>query len=203
MLRFGQKEVTTKDFYGQRQITDVFTIDVNKVVVSDKVSCNNGKECRYTVGHQINGALIPLFINTPKNIFSYGVSQYDKNSTYKMSFNVSETKQWVFQYKKIWNELEPQLFETLASEPIKGGDKYVHGTLKMWKEHIKTNFHGQDVPYDMYCNATAVLKIDSVYKQGKNYHPQVYLEECKYTDAENQECNMLNGDDDDHGFFEV
>ena len=42
MLKFGQKEVTTKDFYGQRQITDIFTIDVNKVVVSDKVSCNNG-----------------------------------------------------------------------------------------------------------------------------------------------------------------
>ena len=37
MLKFGQKEVTTKDFYGQRQITDIFMIDVNKVVVSDKV----------------------------------------------------------------------------------------------------------------------------------------------------------------------
>ena len=38
MLKFGQKEITTKDFYGQREITDIFTIDVNKVVVSDKVS---------------------------------------------------------------------------------------------------------------------------------------------------------------------
>ena len=45
MLKFGQKQFTTKDFYGQRQITDIFTIDVNKVVVSDKVSCNNGKDC--------------------------------------------------------------------------------------------------------------------------------------------------------------
>ena len=51
MLKFGQKEVTTKDFYGQRQITDIFTIDVNKVVVSDKVPCNNGKYCRYIVGY--------------------------------------------------------------------------------------------------------------------------------------------------------
>ena len=40
MLKFGQKEVTTKDFYGQRQGTDIFTIDVNKVVISDKVPCN-------------------------------------------------------------------------------------------------------------------------------------------------------------------
>ena len=31
--------------------------------------------------------------------------------------------------------------------------------LKMWKGHIKAQFYGQDVPYDMYYNATAVLKI--------------------------------------------
>ena len=93
---------------------------------------------------------------------------------------------WVCQYKKILNEVESQLFEKLATDPVKGEGKYIHGKLKMWKKRIKTNFHGQDVPHGMYCNATVVLKIDSVYKQGKNYHPQVYVEECKYTDTENQ-----------------
>ena len=57
--------------------------------------------------------------------------------------------------------------------------------LKMCKERIKTNFHGQDVPGDVYCNVTGVLKIDSAYRQGKNYHPQVYVEECKYTQTQN------------------
>ena len=190
-MKFGQKEVATQDFHGQRRIINTFTIDVNRVVVSDKVPCNNGKDCRYIVGYQVDGGLIPLFIKTPKNIFSYGVSQYDKNSAYTMSFNVSEEKEWVSQYKKIWNEVESQLFEKMATEPIKREGSYVNGKLKTWKERIKTNFHGQDVPYNMYCNATAVLKIDSVYKQGKNYHPQVYVEECKYTDAENRQCNML------------
>ena len=173
MLKFDQKENTTKDFYGQRQITDIFTIDVNKLVISDKVPCNNRKDCRYIVGYQVDGVLIPLFIKTPKNIFSYGVSLYDKNSAYTMSFNVSEGKKWVSQCKKIWNEVESQLFEKLATEPIK--DNHVRGKLKTWKESIKTNFHGQIVPCDMYCNSTAVLKIDSIYKQGKNYHPQAYV----------------------------
>ena len=50
----------------------------------------------------------------------------------------------------------------------------------------------------MFCNQMAVLKIDSVYKQGQNYHRQV--EECEYTNAE--KCSMLSVDDDD-GFFEV
>ena len=56
----------------------------------------------------------------------------------------------------------------------------MHGKLKTCEECVKTNFHGQDAPYDLYCNATAVLKVDSVDKQGKNYHPQVYVEECNY-----------------------
>ena len=71
----------------------------------------------------------------------------------------------------------------------------------MEKRH-KNKFHGQVPPYDVYFNATAVLKIDSVYKQGKNYHPQTYVEECIYTDVENQKSNMLSDNDDD-GFFEV
>ena len=64
ILKFGQKEVTTRDFYGQRQIIDIFTININKVVVSDKVPCNNGKYCRYIVGYQFDGGLVPLLIKT-------------------------------------------------------------------------------------------------------------------------------------------
>ena len=94
----------------------------------------------------------------------------------------------------------------MATEPIKREGRFVHGKLKMWKERIKRNVHGQDVPYDIYFNATAVLKIDSVYKQGKRYHPQVYVEGFIYTDVENEQCNMLSDDDDDDDddeFFEV
>ena len=119
------------------------------------------------------------------------MSQHDKNSAYTMSFNVSEEKEWVSQYKKIWNEVESQLFEEIATEPLKREGRYINDKLKTWKERIKTNFHGQDIPYNMHCNATAVLKIDSVYKQGKIHHPQVYVEECKYNDAGNQQCSML------------
>ena len=73
----------------------------------------------------------------------------------------------------------------MATDLIKRGDRYIYGKLKTWKKCIKTNFHGQDVPYDIYCNAKVVFKIDYVYKQVKNYHPQVIVEECKYTDAKN------------------
>ena len=78
-------------------------------MISDKVSCNNnGKDC-YIVGYQVDGALIPLFVKMPKNMFSYSVSQYDKNSAYTISFNVSEASEWVLQYNTIGNEVESQL----------------------------------------------------------------------------------------------
>ena len=44
MLKFGQIEAASKDLYKQRPITDIFTVDVNKIVLSDKMSCNNGKD---------------------------------------------------------------------------------------------------------------------------------------------------------------
>ena len=36
-----------------------------------------------------------------------------------MSFNVSEEEAWETQHKKIWNDTESQLFEKMATEPIK------------------------------------------------------------------------------------
>lgn len=66
-------------------------IDVNKVVLSNDVSCNNEKDKRYLVGYQVDGeTIILLFVKTPKNLFSCGVLQYNKNSAYIMSFNLSE-----------------------------------------------------------------------------------------------------------------
>ena len=54
----------------------------------------------------------------------------------------------------------------------------------------------------MYCNSKAVLMIDSVYKQSKNYHPQVYNEVCKHIDEGSQQYNILSDSNDD-GYLDV
>ena len=46
-----------------------------------------------------------------------------------MSFNVSEENEWMSQYKKIWSEVESQLFEKMATDPI-------NGKFKTWKERM-------------------------------------------------------------------
>ena len=43
-FKLGQIEVESKNFHKQRQVTDILTVDVNKIVLSDRISCNNGKD---------------------------------------------------------------------------------------------------------------------------------------------------------------
>ena len=44
LFQVGQKEIVYKDFYKQKQLADIFTININKVVVSDKISFNSTKD---------------------------------------------------------------------------------------------------------------------------------------------------------------
>lgn len=85
-----------------------------------------------------------------------------------MSFNIFEVSEWVLHYRNIWNKVEWQFCEKMTTELIKAEGKQKHGKLKTLNERIKANFHGQKLLYNMYCNATAVLKIYSVCKQVKN-----------------------------------
>lgn len=162
-FKFGHIEIASEDFYNQRQVTDILAVDVNKALLYDRRPRVNGKDWRYIVSYQVEEETVePLFIKTPKNIFNYSVSQCDKKSAYKISFNVSEAEEWLLQFRKIQNEVKSQFFENLTKEPMKGGGKYMHGKLKMLKERIKIN--GQDVSYHIDCIATAVLEVGHVYK---------------------------------------
>ena len=77
-FKFGQIEVASKEFHKQRQVTDIFMMNINKVVLYDKIPCNNGKGWQYIVGYQVDGeTIIPLFIKTHTHTqkISYGVLQ--------------------------------------------------------------------------------------------------------------------------------
>ena len=70
-FKFGQVSVSSKDFYKRKQFTDLFSLDYDK----DK---------QYVIGHETSNGIIPLYIKTPKNVFSNGVRQYSENSAYTM-----------------------------------------------------------------------------------------------------------------------
>ena len=114
-----------------------------------------------------------------------------------MGFNLEDCVEWVNDYRKIWKAAEEHLFVTFTSKPVKEGC-YLNGKLNVWKDKIRTDFHGKDIPYNQCCKATAVLKVKSVYKQGSNCYPQVYVEEAEIKSGENSKCRLLNDFEDDY-----
>ena len=48
-----------------------------------------------------------------------------------------------------------------------------------------TNFHNNKIPKEGHqFTSLSVILIDPVFRAGKNYYPQLFLEECKYIDKE-------------------
>ena len=102
----------------EKEMSVILKIDSNEVVHSDNMLRNNGKDWRYIVSyHAGRETFILLFINTTKNVFSYGLSQCDKNSAYKMSFNVSVVLEW-------WSNIETS------------GMSLSRSYLKIWQQNL-------------------------------------------------------------------
>lgn len=200
MLKFGQIEIACKDFYSTYQVTDA--IDLEKIVVSDGFTANK-QDTRFTIGYEVApGKIIPLFIKTPKNCSSNGVSRYSENSAWKMGFTVGGEEAFVEKYTSIWERVEELMFQNLTGTPL-NKERYINVKLITWEDKIMTRFNGRDVPYNINCEASGVLKISSVYQQGSNHYLQVFLKECRYRDRDVEFKSQLSDDDGDSGWDTV
>ena len=53
--------------------------------------------------------------------------------------------------------------------------------MKSYNGKINTNFHNNEIPKeDSQRICLSVILINSVFRTGYNYYPQVFLEECKH-----------------------
>ena len=96
MYKFGQIEIASKDFNSEYKLTNI--IDLEKIRISEGVVANK-HDTRYTIGYEIEpGKITPLYIKTPRDCVSAGVSRYNESSKWKMGFNVSQDEAWVKQY---------------------------------------------------------------------------------------------------------
>ena len=196
--KFGQVTISSKEFY-EAVVIDIKTLNIANIVVSDPIT-DSKKGKRYIIGYNIDGKIVALRIKTPKNVYSYGVSQYSETSKWCMSFNLEPHNEWIVKYIKIWEAVEAQLFQCLTTDVV-SNCKYINPKLNMYGDKIAVKYHdGKEVPYDKHCEATGLLRIASVYNQGINYWPQVYLDECKYEEVENHGVLLLSDDEDDSVF---
>ena len=77
-------------------------------------------------------------------------------------------------------EVKNSIKKEFDSKPVYY-EKYIKIKIKPYNGKINTNFHNNKIPREgsqFIC--LSVILIDSVFRTGKNYYPQVFLEECKY-----------------------
>ena len=83
-------------------------------------------------------------------------------------------------YNEIWEKIKNSIKKEFDSKSVYN-EKYLKAKIKSYNWKINTNFHNNKIPgegYQFIC--LSVIFIDSVFRTGKHYYPQVLLEECKY-----------------------
>ena len=203
LYKFGQVQISNKNFNSEYNVTKI--VDLEKIRVGEGIVANK-HDTRYTIGYEVEpGKIVPLYIKTPKDCDSSGVSRYNEASAWKMGFKVVEEEAWIKQYEGIWEKVEELMFQKLTGTLL-SNDKYINPKLITWDGEIRTKFKGNAwvKPEDIgACQATGILKIGSVYRKGSNYHLQVFLKECKYKQRDTCFKSQLSDDDEDSGYDTV
>ena len=79
-------------------------------------------------------------------------------------------------HNKIWDKVSNTTKKEFESSRVYN-EKYLKTKIKFYDGKINTNSHGDKVPKERSQRVSlSVILIDSIFRTGKNYHPQVFLE---------------------------
>ena len=197
-IKFGDKEVDKKEFYSSKQAISLDSIDLSKVVVSNKWKIND-TTYKYSCGYLNNDIIKPLCVILPQ---MSGYIKYFDDGGKNMSF-VTDDEEVHKKYNEIWEVVRKLL---KVSNPIRD-DKYIIAKLKIFNGTNRTTFTDNIIPIERnnYICITAI-DIDSVLKiENKRAYHQAYLEQCKYKLRKRKALNCINDeiiDEDSNDSYE-
>ena len=98
-----------------------------------------------------------------------------------MSLRVKD-KQPLKSYNKIWEKIESLMSIDFDSRPVYGDDdKHIKTKIRTFKDSIITYFHNKKMPKEkVQSKYLSMIMLDFVLNVYEKYHPQTFLEECKY-----------------------
>ena len=64
-IKFGDKEVNKKECYSLKQAISIYSVDLNKIVASNKLNIND-KTYKYICGYLNNDTIQPLCVILPQ-----------------------------------------------------------------------------------------------------------------------------------------
>ena len=133
-LIFGDIEVSKKEFYGSKKAVNLGEVEVDEIVVSNKIKGNN-ETSKVFIGymHDISGIVGSLCIILPQ---ISGWIKYFENSGKNMSFKIEDERVYL-KCNEIWNKIKELLGGVkFHIEPIYD-DSYIKTKVETFSDMIK------------------------------------------------------------------
>ena len=141
-IKFGDKEVDKKKFYSSKEAILLDSIDLSKIVVSNKWKIND-TIYKYFCGYLNNDVIQPLCVILPQ---MSGYIKYFDNGGKSMSF-VTDSKEKKEKYNEISNVVKRLLKLKFFVNPV-CDDKYIIAKLKMFNKINGTTFTNNVMPVE-------------------------------------------------------
>ena len=158
-IKFGDKEVDIKEFYPSKQAISLDSVDLSKIVVSNKWKIND-KTYNYSCGYLNNDVIQPLRVILPQ---MSGYIKYFDDGGKNMSF-VTDDEEVYEKYNEIWEVVRKLLKVKFTVSPIRD-DRYIIAKLKIFIRINRTTFTDNIIPIERNnYTCIAAIDIDSVLK---------------------------------------
>ena len=187
-IKFGDKEVYKKIFYSSKQAISLDSVDLNKIVVSNKWKIND-TTYKYLCGYLNNDTIQSLCVILPQ---MNGYIKYFDDGGKNMSF-VTDDEEIYEKYNEIWEVIRKLLKVNFTVSPVQD-DKYLAAKLKIFDRINRTKFTYNAIPIEKnHYTCIPAIDIDSVLKiDNKRVYPQAYLEQCKYKLKKRKHVNFID-----------
>ena len=118
-IKLGDKKANKKEFYSSKQAISLDSVDLSKIVVSNKWKIND-TIYKYLCGYLNNDVIQPLCVILPQ---MSGYIKYFDYGGKNMSF-VTDDKEVYEKYNEIWEVIRKLLKLKFTVSPIRD-DKYI------------------------------------------------------------------------------
>ena len=175
-IKFGDKEADKKEFYSSKQAISLDSVDLNKIIVSNKWKIND-TTYKYLCGYLNNDTIQSLCVILPQ---MNGNIKYFDDGGKNISF-VTDDEEVYEKYNEIWEVVRKLLKLKFTVGPVRD-DKYIIAKLKIFNSINRTTFTDNAIPIEINLyTCIPAIDIDSILKiDNKRVYPQAYLEQCKY-----------------------
>ena len=186
--KIGDKEINRKEFHSSKQVIPLDSIDLDKIVVSNKWKINDATY-KYLCGYLNSDVIQPLCVILPQ---MNGNVKYFDDGGKNMSF-VTDDEEIYEKYNEIWEVVRKLLKAKFTVGPVRD-DKYIVAKLKIFNGTNRTTFTDNTIPFEKN-NYTCIpaIDIDSVLKiDNKRTYPQAYVEQCKDKLKKRKHVNFID-----------